>query len=235
MESRLTKQDSFTRVVEVDVPEEELAPHFDAALQKYRKTLRLEGFRKGKVPVALVKKLFGEAIKEEAIDEVVQSVFQEVIEKEDLHPVAPAKLQDVKYEPGVGLHFKAAIEVLPDFELKKYTGLSVEKEVYQVGPEDIDEMLADVQEQMAVMRPVEGQAEEGHFVLADFQQVDEAGLPIIGRKFEDRFFQLDLKNYQELSEQLLGVKAGETRQVQLPVEKEDAGEPTIETYRVTVK
>ncbi len=217
MESKVTKKGNFEKVVEVDVPEAELAPHFDSVYKKYQKNVKLQGFRKGKVPLGLIKKLYGDAMKGEAIDEVVQSVLREVRDKEDLRLVAPAKLEDINYDPEKGLHFKATCEVVPDIELKTYRGLSVEREVYEVDDQDVADALNDVRERMAVMEPIETAAEDGHFVLADLQQIDATGLPIIGKKFEDRFFQIktDNSNDKELSEQLIGIKPGDKRRIQL--------------------
>jgi trigger factor len=101
--------------------------------------------------------------------------------------------------------------------LKTYRGLSVEREVYEVDDQDVSDALNDVREQMAVMQPVETEAAEGHFVLADLQQVDATGIPIIGKKFEDRYFQITTNNSnnKEFSEQLIGVKPGDKRRIEL--------------------
>jgi len=106
LESKVTKKGNFEKVVEVDVPEAELAPHFDSVYKKYQKNVKLQGFRKGKVPLGLIKKLYGDAMKGEAIEEVVQSVLREVRDREDLRLVAPAKLEDIKYDTEKGLQFK---------------------------------------------------------------------------------------------------------------------------------
>ncbi len=217
MESIVTKKGNFEKVVEVDVPEAELAPHFDSIYKKYQKNVKLQGFRKGKVPLSLIKKLYGDAMKGEAIEEVVQSVLREVRDKENLRLVAPAKLEDINYDPEKGLHFKAVCEVAPDIELKNYRGLSVEREVYEVDDQDVSDALNDVREQMAVMQPVETAAEDGHFVLADLQQVDATGLPIIGKKFKDRYFQIvtNNSNNKDFTEQLIGAKPGDKRRIEL--------------------
>ena len=217
MESKVTKKGNFEKVVEVDVPEAELAPHFDSIYKKYQKNVKLQGFRKGKVPLSLIKKLYGDAMKGEAIEEVVQSVLREVRDKENLRLVAPAKLEDINYDPEKGLHFKAVCEVAPDIELKNYRGLSVEREVYEVDDQDVSDALNDVREQMAVMQPVETAAEDGHFVLADLQQVDATGVPIIGKKFKDRYFQIvtNNSNNKDFTEQLIGAKPGDKRRIEL--------------------
>jgi len=217
LESKVTKKGNFEKVVEVDVPEAELAPHFDSIYKKYQKNVKLQGFRKGKVPLSLIKKLYGDAMKGEAIEEVVQSVLREVRDQENLRLVAPAKLEDINYDPEKGLHFKAVCEVAPDIELKNYRGLSVEREVYEVDDQDVSDALNDVREQMAVMQPVETAAEDGHFVLADLQQVDATGVPIIGKKFKDRYFQIvtNNSNNKDFTEQLIGAKPGDKRRIEL--------------------
>ena len=235
MESKVTARGNFERVVEVDVPEQELTPHFEQVYRRYRKGVRLEGFRKGKVPLDLIKKLYGDVIKSEAIDDVVQSVFKEVRQKEDLHPVAPAKLEDVQYDEEKGLQFKAVVEVVPEVKLASYKNLTIERELYQVDEEDVTEALDEMRERMAVMELVDGEALENHFVVADFQQIDSTGVPLLGRKFEDRLIQLTSEdNTSELSDQLVGSRAGETRRVVLQVD-ENEGEPEEEFYQVLVK
>ncbi len=237
MKSQITNQGNNEKLIEVDLTEKELAPYFDTSYRKYQKNIRLQGFRQGKVPLSLIKKLYGEEIKKEALDEVVKNVFSEVSSKEKLRPVAPAKLEDVNYEPGKGLHIKAVVEVVPEIEIKHYKDISVEREIYQVDEEDVAEALENVREQMAVMQPVENEAVENNYILADLQQVDVTGVPIIGKKFEDRFFQLSVEgNNKEFTEQLLGIKAGEIRRIKIaaikngnPKEKKD------EIFEVTVK
>jgi len=235
LESKITEQGHFGRVIEVDVPQDELAPHFETAFRSYQKTLKLEGFRKGKVPLALVKKLYGDSIKSHALDEVVQSVFREVREKEDLRPVAPATLEDVSYDDETGLHFKASVEVLPEIELKKYEGLSVEKSIYQVDDEDVNAALSNIQEKLAVMEPVEGGAEMGHYLQVDFQAIDEGGVPLIGQKYEDRVVVLNDKKDAELSVQLVGVEVGGVKDAVMTTVNEDGSAGEDERFRVTVK
>lgn len=239
METKITKENNTRYIVDVEVPDAELKPHFDAVYHSYQKNVKLKGFRKGKAPLGLIKKLFNDEMRSEAIDQVVQSVFKEVSVKESLRPVAPAKLQNIHYHPEGSLHFVAEVEVVPKVEIKNYRGLLVEKEVYEVADEDVAAALADVREQMAVMQPVEDAAQENHYLLADFQQVDVTGVPVIGKKFENRFFPLtkdgdDFNN--QITQQLLGVKSGDTRRVEIRQLRKDASQPdTPEIYSVQVK
>ncbi|HEX9652967.1 MAG TPA: trigger factor [bacterium] len=239
METKITKEGETRRIVEVEVPEAELRPHFEKVYLAYQKNVKLKGFRKGKAPLGLIKKLFDKEIQSEAIDEVVQSVFREVSAREKLRPVAPAKVGEIHYHPEGSLHFVAAVEIVPEIEIKSYRGLPVEREIYEVGDEDVAAALEDVREQMAVMQPVEDAAQENHFVLADFQEVDVTGVPVIGKKYENRFFPLNQDGddfNRQISQQLLGVKPGDTRRVEIqPLRKDASKSDKPELYNVSVK
>ncbi|MFQ5706298.1 MAG: trigger factor [bacterium] len=236
METKISDQGNHQKVVVVDVPADEMQPHLESVYRKYQKTIRLEGFRKGKVPLALVKQLYGKQIESEAIEEIVQDLYQEVKEEENIKAVAPAKLEDVNYTEESGLHFKAVVEVVPEFELKRYKDLTIEREVYEVSDDDVAEALEDVRDEMAVMNPIEEAAQEDHFVLADFQEIDPAGVPVIGKKFVDRFFQLSKEaQNKEIAEQLIGVKAGETRRVTIAADHNGQEQAHDEIYEVKVK
>ncbi len=227
METKIIKEGNTKRRIEVEVPQAELQPHFDAVYRSYQKNVKLKGFRKGKAPLGLIKKLFNEEIQSEAIDEVVQNVFKGVTQKENLRPVAPAKIDDLHYHPEGSLHFVATVEVVPEIEIKNYRGLAVEKEIYEVGDDDVAAALADLREEMAVMQPVEDAAQFGHFILADFQEVDISGAPLIGKKYGDQFFQLNQDGddfNKQISQQLLGVKPGETRRVEVLPMRTDASQ-----------
>lgn len=239
METKITPDGSTKRIIEVEVAEGELQPHFEKVYRAYQKNVKLKGFRKGKAPLGLIKQLYKDEIESEAVDEVVQSVFKEVVAKENLRPVAPASLEDVHYHAGGSLHFVATVEIVPEIEIKNYRGLTVEKEVHEITEEDVSEALQGVREQMAVMQPVEDAAQENHFVLADFQEVDVSGVPVIGKKYEDRFFLLrqDGDDFnKQITQQLLGVKPGETRRVEIQPLRQDASQPAKpELYNVHIK
>jgi trigger factor len=115
--------------------------------------------------------------------------------------------------------------------------LSVEKESYQVDEQDVVEALADVRERMAVMQSVDAAAEENHFIVGDFQLVDNTGVPIIGRKYEDRFLHLNRENDFNISltEQLVGIKAGEKRRVEILPANGAPEDKEPESYEITVK
>jgi len=217
IKTRVSQVQGCEQAVEVEIPWKILEPEFEQAYKNYRRKVRLEGFRKGKVPMRIVKQLFGEQIEAEAKNSIIQKYFRQVVEKEDLHPLSEGVIDDVQYQRGEKLAFRVRLEVEPRFELQDLKGISLKKEIRRVKDEDVNQELERLRFRYGTSEAVESGAEKGNFILTDIQKVDTSTkIPIIGSKWEDRYFQLgsdDEDNDEELVEQLTGVKAGDSREV----------------------
>jgi trigger factor len=127
-------------------------------------------------------------------------------------PVAPGRLRDIQYEEGSHLRFKAEVEVEPEVTVSDYRGLKLEKEFWNVRDSDVQHVIDDMRRRHAEIRPVDGEAKTGHFINADIQGMDSSGVPIIGQKWEDRWFELGKPPLgDEVANQLEGIKPGEER------------------------
>jgi trigger factor len=237
LEVNITEKSNWERTLEVTLARDELLGDIEKKLKEYKKTIKLEGFRKGKVPMPMIRKIFGKEIESIVAEEKIPDIISEINKEHKFSLISPAKVDDFSYSEKDGLSFKAAIEIAPDIELKKYKGLSLEQDVYKVGKEDVEEAMNNLREQQPVMNNVEGAAEAGHHIVADFQKLDEGGHPIIGEKFENRYFELmkdDSDEKDDLTDQLVGVKIGETRNVKITYTTPENQEQTNH-YAVDVK
>lgn len=222
MEVSIAEQGKWERIVEVTVPYEEMKPKFDEAYVTYRKKIQLEGFRKGKVPVDLIKKVFGAKIEHEVAENSVSDYLESAAKEKKVKIFDISKLDSVSFERDKGLQFKAIVKIQPEIEVPKFTDLEVEKEIYQVTDDDIKEVVDNLREQHATMTNIDGEAQRGHYVVADVQQTDSTGVPLVGKKYENRYFQLYGDEVDNVFvEQLLGVKPGEDRRITLPVQNPD--------------
>ncbi len=222
MEVNISEQGQWERIVEVTVPYEKLVPKFDEAYLKYKKTIQLEGFRKGKVPVNLIKKVFGLKIEKEVAENAVSDYLEEAVKEKNVKIYDISQLDSLNYDRKTGLQFKAVVKIQPEVVVKKYTELEVEKEIYQVTDDDIKDVIENLREQHATMTNIDGEAQQGNYIVADIQKVDLTGLPIVGEKYENRYFHLDGNEADEnFVKQLLGVKPGETRRVTIPIQNPD--------------
>jgi trigger factor len=224
--------------VEVTVPYEEMKPKFDEAYVTYRKKIQLEGFRKGKVPIDLIKKVFGVKIENEVAEQSVSDFLETAVKEKNIKIYDISKLESVTYERNKGLQFKALVKIQPEVEVGKYADLEIEKEIYQVTDDDIKEIIDNLREQQATMTNIDGAAQRNHYIVADVQQIDSTGVPIVGHKYENRYFQLGGDQADdEFVEQLLGIKPGETRRIILPAQHPDPEkkEQQLDYFAVTIK
>lgn len=216
MKVTVSESDTWRRTLEIEVPDEDVRRRFETAYKNYSKSLNLPGFRKGKIPVNLVKKRFGKAIQGEVLQEVIQEYYREASRSEGLTPVSEATIDNVNYEEGEPLTFTASVDVKPEIVVQNYRGLKTTRPVFEVADADIEEQLQRVREQNATEQEVDRPAESGDVVVADLQELDENGLPIIGRKQEERPFHIGGSNANhDLDNQLVGISTGETRQIRL--------------------
>ncbi len=233
MQHELSVTNSFTRRLQVEVPWEELEDKYATFLQKFSKKVRLPGFRKGKVPPKLIRQQFGAAAEAEFAENVVQEYYLSALEEADLDPINQAAIRGVQFREGTPLRFEASFEVEPEVNLPLYQkGLKFEQVIYDPDEEDVERAIEDLRQQQAQLRTVESGLEENHYLLADLQEVDESGMPLVGRKMENQYLHLHPEGPlgKENLERLQGARVGDTRRVALT---SDAGAPTH--YELTVR
>jgi trigger factor len=196
---------------EIEVTGEELQPHFEKAYEKYRPKLEIKGFRKGKVPLPMIKKLYGEAIERDSLDTIADDLYQKAMQEKDIHPLGKAALVDMDFKRGERFRFKIKYEVRPDITLEKYKGVKVEKEVHPVYDAEVESEVDHIRRANASTAPAEAVTDPEHIVTADVQELDEAGTPLIGRKNQGaRFLLTDPNVVPELKHALGSAKIGET-------------------------
>ena len=225
MKVQVTESGTWRRTLEIEAPAEDVEKRLDVAYRKYSKTLNLPGFRKGKVPLSVVKKQFGPAIRGEVVQEMVEELYREASEAEGIQPVSQADIEDIDYDEGKPLVVKASVDVRPEIQAEHYSGLEVTRPVLPMNDEQVDAQLNYMREQNAVEEIVERGAEIDDVILADVEELDEAGEPVPGTRQEDQRIRL-MKDEDdkptEVAEQLDGVAADEVRELKLkrPVQSE---------------
>ena len=252
MNVQVTESGPWRRTVEIEAPAEDVDKRLNDAYRKYSKTLNLPGFRKGKVPLSVVKRQFGKAIQGEVVQEMVEEFYREASEAEGIQPVSQASIDDINFEEGQPLVFKASVDIRPEITVETYKGLRVTRPVFAVEDEHVEGRLRYMQEESATEQVVERAAEVDDVVFADVEELDESGSPVADHKSEDqsiRLFKTEDGTPTELAKQLMGIAAGEAREITItrPVQDEHdhdhddhedhEEEPKEETamFRVTAK
>jgi len=219
----------------VEVPFEELKPSLDAAYKKIAQQINVPGFRKGKVPPAVIDRQVGRgAVLDEAINDVLPKKYVEALQENSLEPLAQPDIEVTKFEDNEALEFTAEVDVKPEITVPAYDGLFAEVEDVTVTDSDVEEQIAALRERFASLNDVEREAADGDFVVIDLiaRQNGEVveGAEVTGMSYKvGRGGMLD-----GLDEALAGMKAGDEKTFTSELVGGDlVGEPVEVQVKVT--
>jgi trigger factor len=212
--------------VEAEVPADEVERRIQQAARELGRQMRIDGFRKGKVPPAVVIRRVGrEAVLDEALRASLGSWYVDAIDVAGISPVGEPEL-DVGELPSAGepLSFSIEIGVRPRATLGLYKGLEVGRREPEVHQDAIDEQLEGMRDRFATLETVERPAASGDHVVIDYRgSID--GVPFEGGEGRDQLLELGSgRLVPGFEEQLLGVSAGEERTVEVTFPEDYQGE-----------
>ena len=180
-----------------------------------RQDAQIQGFRKGKAPLGMVKSTYGGTIERNTLDEAMQQSFEAGLKENDIHPVGPPMVKTFDFDDDKNLKMEVEVEVYPEIPLKKYKNFSFEKSIYKIEDSDVDESIEYIRKQKAVITPIDGEAESGNFVSFSVQEIDASGMPLIGKKYDDIRVQLGEGQFDpDLENQITGMKTGDERRIE---------------------
>ncbi|MBU2966608.1 trigger factor [Amphritea sp. 2_MG-2023] len=157
------------RQLTVVVPADRVDSDVAKRVQETARTVRLDGFRPGKVPVKVVKKRYGQGIRQEVIGEVVQQSFYEAIQQESLTPAGGPNVEFKTDKEGEDFSYTATFEVYPEITLADFSGVEIEKNSAEVKDADLDQMIDTLQKQQAAYEEADKAAAEGDQLNIDFE------------------------------------------------------------------
>jgi trigger factor len=189
----ITTLSEVSREVEIQATSDDLQPHFEKAYREYRPKAEIKGFRKGRAPVELIKRLYGEAIEYESLETIAAELYRQVVKEKELKPIGDPALVDLDYKRGEHLRFKIQYDVRPTIQLKKYKGLSVDTVVHKVMDDELEDELLRLQKVNSTTEEVGQVTDEEHIVFTELQELDDAGLPIIGKRSDNVRFDPQLE------------------------------------------
>jgi len=167
-----TAEDVASRSLKVTVPVERVRAAEDKALKHYARQARLPGFRQGKAPEAVVRRRFGDAIRQSALEEVVRDGWETAKSSESLEPVTEPSVRNIKFEEGSPVEFELFVEVRPSISLERTGGFKLVRTVPAVDDDAVNEQLDNIREQKGTWLPVEG----GHPAAGQMVQLEVTSL-----------------------------------------------------------
>ena len=211
--------------IEVKIKKEEWTKALDKSFEKAKNNVKVDGFRKGMVPRNIFEKKFGkESLYEEAINIVLPDAYDKVFkENKDLVPIIQPSI-DIKEIKEDGVTFIFKITTKPEVKIKKYKGLNVKKEKAKVTKEEIDHQIEHLREQYADMVIKDGKIENGDTAVIDFEGFKD-GVAFEGGKGENYPLVIGSNTFiPGFEEQLIGLKAGDEKEVLVTFPEEYASE-----------
>ena len=165
------------RRLNVSVPTSRVNEQFEARLKRTAKTVKINGFRPGKVPLNVVRREYGAGIYQEVVNDVIRDTVFEAIQQEKINAVGMPNIDKVENKEDA-LVYEATVEVYPEVEVKAFDALEVERKTTEVNDKDVDQMIENLQKQRQTWAETKGMAKKDMQVTFDFEGT------VDGEKFE---------------------------------------------------
>ncbi len=215
--------------VSIEVPVELVNEEIEKAFSAIQKKAKLQGFRPGKAPLQLIKRTYADAMRNDVMRRLFQQTLYKALDEHKIEPLEAPVIETELLEAGQPFKYTALVEIMPQILLNDYTGLVAKKEIFEAKPESITAELTQMQENMAQMIPLEDDAviETGHSVSVTYSIAVEGDPEETSGEQETTVEIGGKKLIAGLEEQLLGMKAGETKEftLDLPAEEGEEEEP----------
>ncbi len=226
----------------VTVAKKDVQDVYGAITAKYVKTAQIPGFRKGHVPVNVLERKFGDALKADAMNELVDKSLNEIFEKETenrpLPYAQPVMDKAPEFDVNKDFSYEVIYDVFPKVAVKDFSGITVKEPQVTIGDTEIQEELKAVQERNAVvMDKKDGESvEKGNIVTINYSELDDTGKEIDGSKRQDFVFTVGSgENIYKIDDEITGMKKGATKQIvkTYPNDEKDA-DLTGKTKKISV-
>ncbi len=200
------------RELELEIPKEEVDQEFQRILSQFTARAKIQGFRPGKAPKDMVKRMFFSDIRQSLLDSLIPRALGKELRDLNLNPVSTPVIEDLKLEEGHPLFLRTSFEILPEFEIPDYKKISVTKNEVSVTEEDVDHSLQELQQRAAEYVPIEGRGVvDGDYALAEIKGKDLKSNKLLPTE-KVLILAGHPENEKLLNDNLKGLKVNEERQ-----------------------
>jgi trigger factor len=196
----------------VEVPFEELKPSLDAAYKAIAQQINIPGFRRGKVPPAVIDRQIGRGpVLEQAVNDALPKMYIEALQSNDLEPLGQPEIEVTRLEDNDSLEFTAEVEVKPEITVPEYDGLEAKVDDVSLSDDDVAEQVEALRERFASLNDVERPAADGDFVVIDLKATQD-GADVEGADVSGMSYKVGRGGMLDgLDEALVEMSAGEEK------------------------
>lgn len=207
---------AWQQTLDIHVPVEEVEQRLDEVSRQVQRRASLPGFRRGRVPLEMVRQHFAEHVEQEFLETFVPRIANEAIDQARLEPVVTPLVRNLKFGPGQPLRFEVLVDVKPEVEAKDYRGLPARRTTRTVDDEAVEKVLEDLREQSAVFVDLDRPAQRGDVVLVDSVRLDANGRRLTSTRAKSRRILLGAPELvPDLENGLLGSVEGQERTIDI--------------------
>ncbi len=216
MQVTINEVGGLTKKLKIVLPKEEVSKELDAGFRRIKNDARIKGFRRGKVPRHILERTYGQKVRAEVAEKLVQATYFDAVEKEKLDVVAHPEIKAPVFEEDGSFSYEAEVDTRPQFDLQGYKGVEIEKEEITVTDAEIDAEIAKLRKEIAPLRSVEDHAvKESDIAIVDFDGFHE-GVKI--QQVHGENVNVDVgtgRHGQEFENKLIGMKKGEESSIEV--------------------
>ncbi len=202
----------------VTVEKDAVKKEFNQLVNKYCKSAHIKGFRKGKVPAAILLQKYGESIRYETSMKLIEDSLKVLFDEIDEKPLAystPELQDEAIIEEGKDYTYAVKYDIFPEIKIGEYKGLTVEEPEVKIAKKDIDAELEKIQDQNSVVMEKDGAAAKNDIVTVDYSEQDEEGNEVEGSKREDFVFTIGTGyNIYKFDDDIVGMKKDEEKVIE---------------------
>ena len=203
------------RRMTVRIPADQIDQQVDSKLKQLAHSVRLDGFRPGKVPMGVVKKRYGTQVRQETAGELIASSYEEALQQENLKPAGDPNIEQTRNEAGSELEYVATFEVYPDVEPPDLGNITLNRLVAEVADTDVDNMIEKLRKQRVTWTRAERESVDGDRLEIDFEGTVD-GQPFTGNSGENVPLELGSgAMIPGFEEQLVGASAGDRKTIEV--------------------
>ncbi len=231
----IEKKEECELTLKITVSKEEVIQEFKNRYNKLIPTIKLPGFRAGKVPRNILEARYGQSVEKEVIENLINSTYQQAIKEKNIRVVSRPKIEELKYikndEP---LSFLAKVEVKPNVELNNYKGITLKKKITNITDNDVEDGLRKLQEKHAEIVVVEKPVGKNSIIIFDFETFKD-NKPMPDGIHKNFLLEMGKKIFPpEFEQQLLGMKKGREKKFKIKLPK-DYSDHNMAGQKITFK
>lgn len=237
MQSAVEVTGALERRIRVQVPAQEVDRQVEDRLRSLGPRAKIKGFRPGKAPISVIRRQYGDQVRQEVVEEVLRTSYVNAIQQQGLQPAGSPQIEAESLAPGADLAYTAVVEVYPQIELVSVESHKLERPQVTIGEEDVERVLGQIREQQAHFHAVERPAQSGDRIKMDFEGTID-GEAFSGNRGESVEIELGAgRLLADFENALLGATSGQTLDIDLTFPEdypsaEVAGKTAV--FKVTV-